>query len=78
MGWLKRKTKAPRTSDYLPGDLVNMHIQDDYFAEYRNRHGVVIYGPDNDGGWIVNSAPGSIRCTADELTMIAAREDRTW
>lgn len=67
----------PRESGFLPGDLVHITIESSYSCrEFNNRHGVVTYGPDEGGGWIVSSAPGGIRCVASELTMITAREDR--
>jgi hypothetical protein len=83
MTFWKSKRQSPkvssRTSDYVPGDMVRINITDPYFAEYKDRHGVVIYGPDDDQnpGWIVSSAPGSIRCVGSELTMIIPREERT-
>jgi hypothetical protein len=67
---------SPRTSNFLPGDLVHVEIEDDYFQEFNNRHGVITYGPDDNGGWIVSSAPGDLRCVASELTMITPREER--
>jgi len=74
----KRKPKPPRESDFLPGDLVSISLPGEtYFAEFHNRHGVITYGPDIDNGWIVSSAPGSLRCVAEELTMITPREDRS-
>jgi len=75
--WWFRRKRAPRTGpDFLPGDLVHMEIGDDYFQEFNNRHGVVTYGPDDDGGWIVSSAAGGLRCVASELTMLTPREAR--
>lgn len=68
----------PRSAEFLPGDLVQIHTTDPHCQEYNGRHGVVIYGPDDDQrtGWLVSSVPGSLRCLADELTMITRREDR--
>jgi hypothetical protein len=66
----------PRSAEYLPGDLVEIHVAGDYFKEYNGRHGVVTYGPDDSKGWQVSSAPGTLRCESSELSMITWREDR--
>jgi len=65
---------------YLPGDLVRISVHHAQVAEFNERQGVVVYGPDNDvtPGWLVCTALGTIRCTADELTMVATRENRHW
>ncbi len=78
IGWFRRKPeKVARSTGFLPGDLVHIELEnDDYCQEFNNRHGVITYGPDEDAGWIVSSAPGSLRCVASELTMITPREDR--
>jgi hypothetical protein len=69
--------------DYLPGDLVRITLpENDPCNNAHNGKGVVIYGPDRkhepgrERGWLVSSAPGSLRCVASELTMITPREDR--
>jgi hypothetical protein len=76
--WRKKSKVAPtRKAAFLPGDLVHITLNPgDVCAEFNNRHGVVTYGPDSDGGWHVSSAPGSIRCVSRELTMITPREER--
>lgn len=77
LSWRTEATSRPRESDFVPGDLVHITLPEtDVCAEFNNRHGVVTYGPDRDGGWLVSSAPGSLRCVAGELTMISPREDR--
>ena len=70
---------SPRTGpDYLPGDLVHIdNITDQICKEFNGRHGVVIYPRDDQGGWLVSSAPGVLRCVAEELTMMTPREERT-
>ena len=75
---LRRKQKAAsRVDRFVPGDLVRITLQEnDTCKEFNNRHGVVTYGPDDENGWQVSSAPGSLRCVASELTMITPREDR--
>lgn len=68
-----------RKADYLPGDLVRVHTTDRSCREFNGRHGVVTYGPDGEGdraGWLVSCGTGSLRCMADELTLITRREDR--
>jgi len=80
ISWFRRRPKAvSRVAAFLPGDLVRITLPaGDICNDSHNGKGVVIYGPDdNDNtGWIVSSAPGSLRCVASELTMITAREDR--
>lgn len=80
VAWIEKidrdKVRLPRKSQYLPGDLVSLHITEVSFAEYNGCHGVVTYGPDEGGGWQVSSASGSLRCMSDELTLITRREDR--
>ena len=75
--WLHGKP-APRTDGYLPGDLVEITLSPGcmFHDEYSGRSGVVTHGPDDDGGWIVSTALGGLRCVAEELTMITPREDR--
>lgn len=78
LDWLHGKPE-PRTDNYLPGDLVKIDLgPNDICNDSHNGKGVVIYGPDDSHypGWIVASAPGSLRCVASELTMITPREDR--
>lgn len=70
------ETTPDRASGYLPGDMVRISMTGTFADEYNGRHGVVIYGPDDEKGWLVASAPGSIRCVAEELTMITPREGR--
>lgn len=80
VAWVEKidrdKVRTPRKAQYLPGDLVMLHITEKSFAEYNGCHGVVTYGPDDSGGWQVTASVGSLRCVADELTMITRREDR--
>lgn len=62
---------------YLPGDEVRIALKpNDPCSEFDGRNGVVVYGPDHEKGWLVSSAPGTLRCVASELTMIKRREDR--
>ena len=69
--------ESPRRTSYLPGDLVRITLPpDDICNQDHNGKGVVTHGPDKDGGWIVASRPGALRCEADELTMITPREER--
>lgn len=65
-----------RDRQFVPGDEVRMSIDSQYWQEYNGRKGIVTYGPDTEGGWQVCSAPGTIRCMAEELTMVTRREDR--
>ena len=75
--WLPAQgSKSVRRAEFLPGDLVRMTITDKVCQEFNTRSGVVTHGPDDQGGWLVSSAPGSIRCVAEELTMITPREER--
>lgn len=69
----------PEGPAFLPGDMVGIRVTDEICQEFDGRHGVVVYGPDQDSrpGWLVSSAPGTLRCVAEELTMITRREDRT-
>lgn len=80
VAWVQKidrdKVRSPRKHQYLPGDLVAIHVSDDMFKEYNGCHGVVTYGPDESEGWQVSASVGSLRCVADELTMITRREDR--
>ena len=80
VAWVEKidrdKVRPARKCQYLPGDLVSLHISGEYFKEYDGRHGVITYGPDESGGWQVSSAPGTIRAMSDELTMITQRENR--
>ena len=72
-----RSKVSTRTGpDYLPGDLVEMTVIDRMCKEFDGRQGVVTYGPDGERGWLVCSAPGSLRCVASELTMLIPREER--
>jgi hypothetical protein len=68
-----------RDQNYVPGDVVGLTLVGEYWREYNGRHGVVIYGPDDDTrpGWQVSTAAGTLRCVRDELTMVTRREDRT-
>lgn len=69
--------EAPQAPQYRPGDMVRITLKpNDTCREFSGRHGVVTYGPDPEGGWLVSSAPGSLRCVASELSMITRREDR--
>ena len=62
---------------FLPGDMVRINLKPgDACSEFDGRHGVVTYGPDDGMGWLVSSAPGSLRCVASELSMMVPREDR--
>ena len=78
MKWFRRKPeKGSRETEFVPGDLVEITLRlGDTCEEFSGRRGVVIYGPDYEQGWLVSSAPGSLRCVASELTMITPREDR--
>lgn len=80
VAWVEKidrdKVRPERKAQYLPGDLVAMHVTGEYFKEFNGCRGVVTYGPDDSEGWIVSAADRGIRCTADELTMITRREDR--
>ena len=80
VAWVQKidrdKFRPARKHEYLPGDLVTIHVQGEYFKKYNDRHGVVTYGPDSEMGWQVTCAEGTLRCVADELTMITRREDR--
>lgn len=70
---------VPRKAEFLPGDLVEICTDDNMCQEFNGRHGVVVYGPESNSGelsWLVSSAPGTIRCTTEELMMITRREDR--
>lgn len=71
-----------RDRNFVPGDLVRISLppSERSVSEHNGRHGVVIYGPDDDmvPGWLVTSAVGTLRCIGTELTMITTRENRSW
>jgi hypothetical protein len=71
------KPVEARDREFVPGDMVGLTIKSAYHNGYNGRHGVVTYGRDHAGGWIVTTAVGDLRCGPDELTMITRREDRT-
>lgn len=85
--YLKRKKKVvsaverdfPHLRGFLPGDLVYVTLQpgDTFEDEFHNRQAVVTYGPDNEGGYLVSGIGGSLRCLAEELTLIVGRDDRS-
>lgn len=80
VAWIEKidrdKARPQRKAEFLPGDLVYINVKDNFFKEYNGTHGVVTYGPDEENGWLVTASVGTLRCVADELTMITRREDR--
>ena len=74
-----QKVVPDRDRTFLPGDMVLIALNPvGGLGEFNGRRGVVTYGPDKDNnpGWLVSTAAGSIRCVGKELTMYARREDR--
>ena len=66
-----------RDRNFLPGDEVHIALSPtDICQEFNGRDGIVVHGPDKENGWLVSSAPGTLRCVASELTMVTRREDR--
>lgn len=80
VAWVEKidrdNVRPKRKHEYLPGDLVSISVTDSFCKEYNGCHGVVTYGPDDQGGWQVTASVGTLRCVSDELTMITRREDR--
>jgi hypothetical protein len=78
LSWRKDATATAPERSFLPGDIVRIELaeNDCFNEEFSGRQAVVTHGPDRSNGWLVSSAPGSLRCVAKELTMITPREDR--
>lgn len=80
VSWIEKidrdKARPPRSSEYRPGDLVEVHVSADLLKEYNGRHAVIIYGPDDQGGYQIASAVGQMRVLPEEITMVTRQEDR--
>lgn len=65
-------------SGLAPGDTVRVfiHKYDPCHETYNGQRGVVAYGPDCGGGWMVRTPVGTHRCVADEMVMVMGREHR--